>query len=155
MDSKKPRKRDRVISLFKRKERTSSPQSTSIPTGDLTQSPPPINAETGDTERARTKYLDSVKLLEEAVKSNEDTWGSFNYPELKGEPKDLDDSLFREKINAVIDARKGAVNDRNAWAKCKNAVQCAFTAFSPFARNFLTIAKDVQAVFAIPYFSHQ
>jgi hypothetical protein len=140
--------------MFKKKERTSSPQSTSIPT-DLTQHPPPINAETGDTERARRKYLDSVKLLEEAIKSNEDTWGSFNYPELKGEPKDLDDSLFREKINAVIDARKSAVNDRNALAKCKNTVQCAFTAFSPFARNFLTIAKDVQAVFAIPYFSHQ
>ena len=119
------------------------------------QRPPSINAETGDTERARKRYLDSVNMLEEAIKSNEDTWGSFNYPELKGEPKDLDDSLFREKINAVIDARKSAVNDRNAWAKCKNAVQCAFTAFSPFARNFLTIAKDVQAVFAIPYFSHQ
>jgi hypothetical protein len=94
------------------------------------------------------RYFDSVKLLGEAVKSNNDMWGSFDCPELEGEPKDFDDSLFREKINAVMDARKTLVSDRTAWAKCRHAVQCAFTAFSPFAKHFLTIAKDCQAVFA-------
>ena len=96
------------------------------------------------------KYLDSAKLLEEAVKSNKNTWGSFNFPELKGEPEDLDDSLFREKLNIVMDARKNEVNDRTAWAKCMHAVQCAFTAFSPFGKHFLDIVKEGQAVFAIP-----
>jgi hypothetical protein len=156
MDSKKPRKRDLVISLFKRKEPKPSPQSTSSQTNDsLVRHPPPSDAKTADRERARAKYLDSVKLLEKAVKSNEDRWGSFDFPGLKGEPEDVDDSLFREKINTVMDARKNEVNDRTAWAKCMHAVQCAFTAFSPFAKNFLTIAKEGQAVFTARRISHQ
>ena len=118
------------------------------------QRPPPSDAKTGDRQRTRARYLDAAKLLEEAVKAYEGRWGSFDFPELKGEPKDFDDSLFREKINTVMDARKNEVNDQTAWAKCRHAVQCAFTAFSPFAKHFLTIAKECQAVFAIPCLSH-
>ena len=68
--------------------------------------------------------------------------------------KDFDDSLFKEKINVIIDAWKNEVNDQTAWEKCKHTIQCAFTAFSPFAKHFLTIAKDAQAVFSTPYLSH-
>jgi hypothetical protein len=80
---------------------------------------------------------------------------SFDFPELNGEPEDFNDSLFREKMNAVMDARESVVTDRSAWARCKHAVQCAFTAFSPFAKHFLIIAKEGQAVFAKGYLSHQ
>src|SRR5437762_2120346 len=142
MDSKKPRKR--IPFLYKRKEQTQRPATQT--NNSLVRYPPLSDVKTGDRERTRIKYLDSTKQLEEAVKSNENTWGSFDFPELKGEPEDFDDSLFRENINTIIDAQKNEVNDQTSWAKCKNAVQCAFTAFSPFAKNFLSIAKDGQAV---------
>ena len=112
MDSKKPRKRDRIPFLFKQKEQTQPP---SIQTNDsLVQLSLLIDAKTGDRERTRIKYLDSAKQLEEAVKSNEDTWGSFDFLELKGEPENFDDSLFRDKIHTIIDAQKNEVNDQTS-----------------------------------------
>jgi len=152
MDSgQNPPRRHRISTIFRRREqtqRTASPQPTSAQTDDsLAQSPhPSSDAKTGDGQRTRTRYFDSAKLLEDAVKANDQKWGSFHFPELKGEPEDFDDSQFREKINNIMDARKNDINDETAWAKCKHAVQCAFTAFSPFAKHFLTIAKEVQAV---------
>ena len=167
-NTRKPRKRNPIITLFKRKGETQrtpslhtpsvpSPHTTPVHTNDLlVQRPhPPSDAKAGDRQRTRTRYFDSAKLLEHAVKANEDKWGSFDFPELKGEPEDFDDSQFREKINTAIDARKKDVNDQNAWATCRNAVQCAFTAFSPFAKNFLTIATNAQSVLVIPRLSYQ
>src|SRR5271170_2236543 len=161
MDSgQKPRKRNPISILFNRKgqtQRTPSPHPTSVETNEsLAQSPhPPSDAKTGDRQRTRTRYFDSAKLLDDAVKANQDKWGSFDFPELKGEPEDFDDSQFREKINTIMDARKNAINDQTAWAKCRHTIQCAFTAFSPFAKSFLTIAMNVQAVFVIPCLSYQ
>jgi hypothetical protein len=156
MDSRQnTRKRDRIISLFKRREHAPSSQTSSGQINDvIVPQPSPSDAKPGDRQRTRAKYWDAVKLLQETVKTYEDRWGSFDFPELKGEPEDFDDILFREKINTVMDARKNDVNDQTAWAKCKHAVQCAFTAFSPFAKNFLTIAIEGQAVFVFPYLSH-
>jgi hypothetical protein len=159
MDSgQNTRKRDRLLSMFKRKERkqqASSSKATSVQTSDvIVHRPPPGDANTGDNERTRAKYLDATKLLQETVNAFEGRWGSFDFSELKGEPKDFDDSLFREKINTVMEARKNEVNDQTAWAKCRHAVQCAFTAFSPFAKNFLNIAKEGQAVFTTLCLSH-
>jgi hypothetical protein len=149
----KSRKRDRLKSLLKRKE--PAQQTPSSQTSDLlVQDPITTDATAGDRQRTRTKYLDAVQRLEETVKAYEGQWGSFDFPELKGEPENFDDSLFREKINAVIEARKNDVNDHTAWAKYRYAVQCAFTAFSPFAKHFLSIAKDAQQVFVVPAFSH-
>jgi len=160
MDSgQKARKRYRISTLFKRKEQkqpTPSPQTTSVQTNDsLAPSPhPPSDAKTGDGQRTRTRYFDSVKLLEDAVKVNQDKWGSFDFPELDGEPKDFNDAQFREKINTVINAQRKNIIDQTAWEKCRHAAQCAFTAFSPFAKNFLTIAANIQAVFVILCLSH-
>jgi hypothetical protein len=82
-------------------------------------------------------------------------WGSFDFPELTGKPKNFDDSWFKEKINTVMNARKNDINDQTAWAKCRHPVQCAFPAFSPLAKIFLIIATNVQAVSVIPCFSYQ
>lgn len=155
-DGRKPRKRDRLKSFFKRNNQAQLPSSdtTSVQSIDFRMGSSPGGANAGDRQRTRANYLDAAKLLEETVKGYEGRWGSFDFPELKGEPEDFDDSLFRERINAVIDARKNEVNDQTAWEKCKHAIQCAFTAFSPFAKNFLTIAKEGQAVFLTPCLSH-
>jgi hypothetical protein len=145
MDSgQKARKRDRLISLLKRKERTQQRSSTQTTSGDANT----------DRQRARAKYLDAAKLLEETMKAYEGQWGSFDFSDLKGEPEDFDDSLFKAKINTIMDVRKNQVSDQSAWAKCRHAVQCAFVAFSPFAKHFLTIVNEDQAVYAVHCISH-
>jgi len=92
------------------------------------------------------RYQQAAKLLEEAAKNREDLWGSFQFPELKGEPEDFNDSQFKDRVNAVLEARKEAVENPNGWGKCFYAMQCAFAAFSPFAKNFLTAAQAAQSV---------
>ena len=152
MDSgRKPRKPSRITTLFKRKklrQQIPSPQTTPV------QSHPPSDAKSGDRQRTRIRYFESVKLLGDAIKANQDKWGLFDFPELKGEPEDFNDSQFREKINTVMYAQRNDIIDQTAWEKCRHAVQCAFTAFSPFAKNFLTITKNIQAVSVILCLSH-
>jgi hypothetical protein len=155
MDSgRKPRKRDRLASLFKRRQQTSASQIASAQTAESSaQSSSPNNADSGDRQRTKMRYLEATKLLEEAIKGRGGPLGSFDFPELKGEPGSLNDTQFREKINAALEARKNEVKDQTMWAKCSQVVQYAFTAFSPFAKNFLTIAKEGQAVPSLPCLS--
>lgn len=157
---KKPEKSGRIVSLFKRKEPaqtkrqiTSSSHASSADFG--AQLPSFTSARAGDRQRTRKKYLDATKLLEASLKTYGEKWGLFDFPELNGEPETFEDSQFREKINAIMDAQKSKVNDQNAWAKCKHGLQCAYIAFSPFAKNFLTITKDVQVVFPLLAISYQ
>jgi hypothetical protein len=150
--SQKSRKGDRFKSRFRRKEpaqQTPPSQTSPVPAGGfLVHVPATTDANAGDRQRTITKYLAAINRLEETVKAYEG-WGAFDFPELTGEPENFDDSLFREKISAVIDARKNDIKDQTAWAKCMHAVQCAFTAFSPFAKNFLVIAKEAQQVIIV------
>ena len=117
------RKRDRI-----------SPQTSQIAT------------ESADRQRTKARYREAAKLLEEAVKGRESQWGKFEFPELVGELEDFDVSEFKDNINSILEKRKGDVQDDTAWRKCEHAIQCFFTAFSPFAKNFLSIAKGAQAV---------
>jgi hypothetical protein len=152
-NGRKPRKRDRFKTLFKRKDKAQTLSQTS--NSDLITGPGPSHTNSGERQRTRAKYLDAAKLLRETIEMYEGQWGSFDFPELNGEPEDFEDSLFRKKINAVMDARASVVTDKTAWGRCMHVVQCAFTAFSPFAKHFLIIAKEGQAVFAKHYLSHQ
>jgi hypothetical protein len=44
--------------------------------------------------------------MEEAVKAGRPEWGSFDFPELKGEFENFNDSQFREKIASAMEARE-------------------------------------------------
>jgi hypothetical protein len=99
-----------------------------------------------DEQRAKERYKEAVQLLAESIKKRQGQWGSFEFPELTGEPKDFDDALFIDKINATLKVRKTTIKDQTAWTKCHEAIQCFFKRFSPFAKNFLLVAKEGQAV---------
>lgn len=122
------RKRDRISVLFRRKDQTPStseaPQSSQIAT------------ESADRQRTKARYREAAKLLEEAVKGRESQWGKFKFPELVGELEDFDISEFKDNINSILEKRKGVVQDNTVWRKCEHAIQCFFTAFSPFAKYF-------------------
>src|SRR5277367_2233392 len=163
------RQRQRIKALFKRTSQSPRASSATPPTTatgppttepQTARPPSPVPAASsrsqatearttaevyGDKERTRERYKEASELLQDAVKRHQ-KWGAFDFPELTGEPEGFNDSQFKDKINAVLRSRKQAMEGLPGWRKCEHAVQCAFTAFSPFAKNFLTIAKEAQQV---------
>jgi hypothetical protein len=151
MDRTHPlRKRDQLFP-FRRKEQVSLPRPTSPLSAEhqiVSHQPTPLitsHTESPDRQRSKARYLEALSLLEDAVKGREARWGTFDFPQLKGELDDLSPSQFRESINKVIE-RNAPLKKTTTWAKCEYALQCCFTAFGPLAKNFLMIAKEGQAV---------
>jgi hypothetical protein len=144
--NRKPRVRERITGLFKKPRNSEASQSLSSQT-ETEASASSVEAY-GDRERTLERYREATKLLEDTVKGRGKEWGVFDFPELTGEPESFDDSGFEDKIDTVLRARRDAVKDRTALGKCGHALQRAFTAFSPFAKNFLTIASQGQSVLA-------
>jgi hypothetical protein len=140
----KPRKRGHIKSLFNIKENTPQCEPTSAETN---QSSSPSNVLiSGDTQRAKNRYYEAAKLLEGAVRGRGEKWGSFDVAELRGEPEDMNDSVFKDKIDKALDLRKHQIKDQRSWGKCKHVMHCVFTAMSPFAKTFLAIASQTQSV---------
>src|SRR5438045_3487772 len=104
-----------------------------------------VNNNYNDQQQAINRYKKAAEQLKEAIKIRKGPWGSFDFEELIGEPES-DDSQFKNKINAVLASREKLINDRNRWSKFTHAVECVFTAFSPFAKNFIIATKDAQSV---------
>ena len=150
--NRKPRKRDRLIS-FRRKEQITRPASTtSTPHQTISQQPTPgpLNTESPDRQRTKARYEEALTLLATAMKGREAEWGTFNFPQLdfpqfKGELDDLSPSQFRENLDTIIE-RNDPKRKTTAWKTCENGLLSLFTAFSPLVKNFLTIAKEGQAV---------
>jgi hypothetical protein len=140
---RKPRKRDRLAALLKRNEkRPQTPPQIASDEG----SSPASNKESGDRQRTKARYIEATKSLEEVIKGCRSQWGSFDFPELRGEPENPNDSQFKHKINMILDAQKSGIKDQSAWEKCKHTIQCVFSALSPFAKNFLMIVTQGQPV---------
>src|SRR5271169_835167 len=95
-----------------------------------------------DEQRTKARYLTSIKALEAAVKGCESQLGSFEFPELRGELEDFNTSQLKDMVNEMLEVRENRVNDRNILSKFKQAAESCFTTFTPFAINFLTIAKE-------------
>jgi len=144
--NRKPRVRERITGLFKKPRNSEASQS---PPSQPETEPSASNVKAyGDQERTLERYREATKLLEDTVKGCSKEWGVFDFPELKGEPESVDDSGFKDKIDTVLRNRRDAVKDRTALGKCGHALQRMFTAFSPFVKNFLTIASQGQSVLA-------
>lgn len=99
-----------------------------------------------DEQRARSRYKDAADQLKEAIKARKDTWDSFDFDELSGEPEGFDDSQFKTKINAVLTSREASIKDKAGWSKFTYSLERVFTACSPFAKNCLIVAKNAQSV---------
>src|SRR5271154_5619707 len=149
-NSRKPRVRERITGLFKKPRNSDASQSP--PSQTETEASASTVEGYVDRERTLERYREATKLLEDTVKGRGKEWGKewgvFDFPELKGEPESFDDSGFKDRIDTVLRARRDAMNDRTVLGKCGHALQRVFTAFSPFAKNFLTIASQGQSVLA-------
>ena len=145
--AQKPRKL-RLPSILKRKKE--EPPSTQSNATETSQKP--SYQDFGDRQRVLERYTEAAHALKESIQASQSYQrGSFEFPELNGEPENFNDSRFRNKINEVLEARKNAFQDQKTWVKCQQAALSVFSALSPFAKNFLAIAKEGQAVI-VPYY---
>jgi hypothetical protein len=118
---------------------TSSSQSSS-------QEPPVQSTESADTRKTRNRYNDAVRFLREAIEVHGgEQWKALPLPELEDKPEDWHDSQLREQIDEAMKAV--SIKDQGAWEKCRHIMQCIFTALSPLAKNFLTIASTGSNVY--------
>jgi hypothetical protein len=146
----KPRKRARLTGIFKRNKKTPAEPVPTSSTPFINQGSSDSSVEESkDRQATKARYAEAAKLLENAVKGREKRWGSFELPELTGEPKDSDDLEFKEKLHLAFEAQRSKFKDQSAWAKSRRFVECIFTALSPFAKTFLHIAKEGQSVSAL------
>jgi hypothetical protein len=128
----------RLVSKVKRQKAT--PPTSSPPDNQV------VSNEYNDRQLAQVRYKEAANLLTVALSKSKGPWGSFHFEQLSGEPEGFDDLQFKNKINQVFMAREKSIKDRKGWAKFTYAVECVFAAFSPFAKNFLAVAKDAQSV---------
>jgi len=132
--------------LFRRKKQTPlTPPATNIASRTGDETAVPEASESPDRQRTKSRYQAAAKELEDAVR-RDSSWERFEFPELCGELEDFDKSQFQDKINKSLESRERRAKDQKAWDKSMHMLECAFTALSPFAKNFLTIAKDSQSV---------
>lgn len=101
----------------------------------------------GDRKRTEQRYNEAVKKLENALKLRPSNWEAFETPNLA----DISDNdpipQLRAALDKMLDSRKSSIKNQDVWSKCKKTMTQIFTAMSPFAKIFLQIAKDAQAVY--------
>ena len=164
----KPQKRGRLAALLKLRQPSQlgpshpkaspdclslvAPQSLSLqPLARPVDAPPGNLVETSggesvDRQRTKARYAAASDILEEAVKGRGKQWATFEIPKVAEDVENFNISQFKDNLNAVIERRRTLVDNVKGWGKCEHAIQCLFTAFSPFAKNVLKIAKESQSV---------
>jgi hypothetical protein len=109
-----------------------------------------------DTQRTKNRHVEACALLITSIKTcqQDTTYNFLEFPELEGEHASFDDQ-FLQKVNHILESRKKDIKDETAWSKCRNTIECVFTVLSPFFKNFLSIATNIQSVIYYngPYFS--
>lgn len=114
-------------------------------------SPPIAKEPANDTERTRERHEEACALLRKSIKAcqKRDANGLVDFDDLQESPESGNDGLL-QRVNAILDERRRSIADKNTWTKCRDTIQCVFTALRPFVQNALTISKDAtQSV--IPY----
>jgi hypothetical protein len=140
--SQKPNKVRRIFGRFKRKSTSTRPE----------QSEMAISVLYDDKERTRVRYLKAVSLLDDALKGRNEKWGNFKIPELEGELENINPEEFRRKLEALCQSYSAKRNED--WVqKCAHVLKCCFTAFAPFAKNFLAIVREGTQVCCSRFFS--
>lgn len=102
----------------------------------------------GDRKRTLMRYIAAVEELKSALRLSRPGWETFEFPEFdiipeSNESLTLLQEAIEEKLNTSHD-----LQDKTIWQKGKILVERLFVGLSPFAKNFLTIARGAsQSVF--------
>jgi hypothetical protein len=151
MEKQPQAQRKGLRSLFKRKQNDSPKPTKPANSDDASNSAnvQPIGSLDLDIARTNERHQKACELLLACLpKSQQDTWKFLDFPDLESEAAIFDDE-FSQKINAILESKRGPIKDDDSWAKCCHTVECIFAALIPFSRNFLSIANPGQSVVPI------
>ena len=149
--SPKPRKRDKFRGLF---SRSKSPQpdthnsnqtaKSTAPPDQPAQEDAPIDQRFDDTQRTKERYIEAIEKLQKAVNKQKrrGPWNSGEFDSIAGEPASFNDLEFRMKLDRVLEIKKSKAGDETLWKRGKSIVRCLCHTLAPFAKTFLTIAKE-------------
>jgi hypothetical protein len=102
----------------------------------------PSSSPAGDGKRTLMRYVAAVGELRAALKLRRPGWESFEFPEFDAIPESEETlALLQEAIEGKLNSCQ-ELGDRSIWRKGKMLAERLFVALSPFAKNFLTIAKE-------------
>ena len=99
----------------------------------------------GDLARTLSRYQAALDTMKNALKDDRRSgWGSFDLPELNAVGDQAGVKEIKERVDLVLEAKhKGK---EKIASKVNNFVEQIFLTMAPFAKNFLTVAKEAQAV---------
>ena len=138
--------RTTYFSRFSKHKHATSSSPQNPPTRTVPQSAEIFDTDVNDRKETKERFVNAATFLQQSLKLwQEDSENPLNFPELAGEPETFD-SQFRKKLNQVLDSRKESIEDKSAWSKFGETIVGIFTALSPFAKNFLNVAMEGQAV---------
>jgi hypothetical protein len=155
LTSPKSRKRDKFRGLF---SRSKSPQpdiqhsnqtaKSTTPPDRSAQGDAPINQRFDDTQRTKERYIEAIEKLQKAVNKQKrgGPWNSGEFDSITGEPASFNDLDFRMKLDRVLAIKKSKNGDDILWERGKSIVRYLYHTLAPFAKCFLTIAKEGAAV---------
>jgi hypothetical protein len=83
--------------------------------------------------------------LKASLSGARNEWGSFEFPEIDAIPEH-EVSKLQAGIKKLLNDRKEATENPTKWETCKGIAENVFIAMSPFAKHFLTVAKEAQSV---------
>lgn len=95
----------------------------------------------GDGKRTLMRYIAAVEELKAALKLRRSGWETFEFTEFDVIPEsDGSLALLQEAIDEKLNSCH-ELGDTGIWQKGKMLAERLFVALSPFAKNFLTVAK--------------
>ena len=132
---------------FPRRQQASSstPDHQRSESGNQPEREPGPAIPASDRERTRERHLKAMSLLEDALKGHNEKGGNFEIPKLEGELENVDSRELKEILESLCQVYNQK-RRRNGLGKCARVIECIFTAFAPFAKNFLSIAKEAAHV---------
>ena len=132
--------------LFPRFKTARSSPKASVAEGSISGSSEQVISEDPDTVRTQERYDKAAKVLKNALRVRRDDWKAFEFPELDKLSEKEDVAKLQAEINKVLEAREMTIKNKSNWGKCKGIVELVFTTLSPFAKNVLGVAINIQSV---------
>jgi hypothetical protein len=125
---------------------TQSSVTQSNPVQSSTSGSNPAQEIYDDHTRVQRRYEEAVGKLKDALQYRKDGWDSLDFDIPDAKTDSFDDATFQDHLNDILKAREESMADKTVWGKFGRTVQTVFTVFSPFAKNFLNVAINAQAV---------
>ena len=100
----------------------------------------------GEYNRAKLRYTAASEALRVALEQHGIIWKYFQFPDAGVMLGGDDIPKLREEIKEMLDSRIHPAMNGNLWGTCKQTIERFFSATRPFAKSFLTVAKEGSSV---------